>query len=98
MENKKVKNKYSILRKNLTFSKALEALKDGEWIRCPEWRGYWFLEGGRIAVMTWKDEVIYTPWLEATILREDWQIVELNPEWVEYNRGLIFDFIHQNPQ
>lgn len=65
-----------VIEKNLTFSKALEAIKDGKLIKVPEWEGYWFLRGGKIIVKTWDGHELSTPWLYETVLREDWQIVE----------------------
>lgn len=68
--------KLFIRHKNLTFSDALEWLKLGKWIKCPEWEGYWFMKGGNIWVMTHEGKVVDTPWFEQTVLREDWQVVE----------------------
>lgn len=73
--------KLSILHKNLTFSEALEAVKEGKWIKVPEWKGYWFLKGGMIKVMTEDGDVLDSPWLKETIFREDWQIVEIDKVW-----------------
>lgn len=60
---------------NLNFGQALEALKNGEKIRVPEWKGYWYLSGGKIIVRFENGEETDTPWLKETVLREDWQIV-----------------------
>jgi len=65
-----------VLRKNLTFSDALRELKEGSWIRVPEWTGYWFLRGGKIIVKTWDGKELDTPWLLENVLREDWQVVK----------------------
>lgn len=62
--------------KNLTFSEALEHLKAGNYIRVPEWRGYWYLEGGKILVRTWDGKTLDSPSLKETVLREDWQVVQ----------------------
>ncbi len=83
--------KLKVLQSNLTFSEALVALKDRKYIKVPEWTGYWFLEGGLIKVRTHNDEVVLTPWLEGTVLREDWQIVEIDVEWENEQRKIILD-------
>jgi len=70
-----------VLLTNLTFSEALVELKAKKFIKCPEWDGYWWLEAGKINVMTHEGRVVGTPWLEATVLREDWQLVEIDAEW-----------------
>lgn len=67
---------YKVVSTNNTFSKALEALKEKKWIKVPEWDGYWFLQGGKIKVMTWDNQVLDTPWYDNNVLREDWQIIE----------------------
>lgn len=82
--------KLSILEKNLTFSQALEAIKEGKWIKVPEWTGYWFLRGGKLVVKTWEGEELYTPWLLETVLREDWQIVEVDKEWKKEQEKIMF--------
>lgn len=75
--------KLTILERNLTFSQALEAVKEGQWIKCPEWEGYWFLKGGKIQVMNHNGEVGGEPWLreQPYILREDWQVVKIDEAW-----------------
>jgi len=71
-------NKLRLIRKNLSFGEALEFLKLGGFIKVPEWDGYWFKRGGKIMVKTWDGKELDTPWLEATVLREDWQLVQLD--------------------
>lgn len=83
--------KLIIKEKNLTFSQALNDLKVGGWIKVPEWQGYWFLKGGKIRVMTHDAMEVTTPWLEATVLREDWQLVEINPEWKKLEEEVLLE-------
>lgn len=71
--------KLNVIDKHLTFSQALEHLKNGGFIRVPEWDGYWFKRGGKIMVKTWDGQELDTPWLQETVLREDWQFVEVEP-------------------
>jgi hypothetical protein len=66
-----------VIRKNLTFSQALKALKQFQMIKCPEWEGFWFLEGGKIKVMQYDGIVTNKPWIEQNVLREDWQVVDV---------------------
>lgn len=73
--------KLKILTQHLTFSEALYALKERKWIKVPEWDGYWFLRGGKIIVKTWDGRELDNPWLIETVLREDWQVVEIDPKW-----------------
>jgi len=65
-----------IVQSNLKFGDALEAMKNGAKIRCPEWEGYWFKRGGRIVVKQYDGNEVMDPWLKETIFREDWQIVD----------------------
>lgn len=69
-----------IKEKNLTFSQALDLIKQGKMVKVPEWRGYWFLKAGLIHVMTEDGIELDTPWTreQFLILREDWQLVELD--------------------
>lgn len=69
--------KLEILEQNLKFP--LDQLKQGALIKVPEWKGFWFLEGGVIKVRDYTGAVLTTePWYHTNILREDWQIVEQN--------------------
>jgi len=86
--------KLTIVQRNLTFSEALQALKERKWVRCPEWSGYWFLEAGKINVMKHDGTVSTTPWLEATVLREDWQIVEIDKEWQKEQQDQLVKMLH----
>ncbi len=66
----------------MEFSKAFEALKQGEKIKLSHWRGYWQLENGRVIMHCKNGEVIdiqdskdiiYTL---SNITSKDWQIVD----------------------
>ena len=87
--------KLTILERNLTFSRALEALKEKKYIKVPEWEGYWFLRSGSIVVKTFDGQELGTPWLKETVLREDWQIVDINKEWENEQRDLILNSFKQ---
>lgn len=90
-------SKLKILESNLTFSQALVALKEKKFIKVPEWDGYWFLQGGKIKVMTYDGQITDTPWLEGTVLREDWQIVEQDmQDLIEQLRNTPIQFFN-NP-
>lgn len=66
----------------MEFSKAFEALKQGEKIKLSHWKGYWQLENGRV-IMHCKNgeaidlqdskDIIYTL---SNITSDDWQIVD----------------------
>jgi len=73
--------KLKVLQRNLTFSEALQALKEDKLIKLPEYKGYWFLKGGRVTVKTYDGQETTDPWLKETVLREDWQIVDVDREW-----------------
>lgn len=87
--------KLKIIEKNLTFSEALGAIKEGKWVKVPEWRGYWFLKAGLIRVMNEDGVVLDTPWTKEQflILREDWQIVEKDDQWEKEQEKLFMDSI-----
>lgn len=68
--------KLKIVKSQITFSEALQALKEKKMVKVPEWEGYWFLKGGEIHVKTWDNRELNTPWYHNNVLREDWQIVE----------------------
>ena len=84
--------KLKVLKDKLTFSEALIDLKEKKMVKVPEWEGYWFLQGGKIKVMTFDSHVLDTPWLKETVLREDWQIVEQDLD------SLMEDFRNQGTQ
>lgn len=66
----------------MEFSKAFEALKQGEKIKLSHWKGYWQLENGRV-IMHCKNgeaidlqdskDIVYTL---SNITSDDWQIVD----------------------
>lgn len=87
--------KLKIVATNLTFSTALTALKEGKWIKVPEWEGYWFLKGGQITVKTWDGQELTTPWYHNNVLREDWQIVEVDEEWQKEQQQKFYEAINQ---
>jgi len=84
LKTKKAMN--TIIEKNLTFSQALEHLKLGGKIKVPEWTGYWFLRGGKIWVKTFDGKYLDTPWLQETVLREDWQLIEVEVNILEHEQ------------
>lgn len=85
--------KLTILQRNLTFSEALQALKEDKLVKLPEYKGYWFLKGGKVTVKTYDGQETTDPWLKETVLREDWQIVEIDKEWEKEQRDLVADII-----
>ena len=90
--------KLKVLEKNLTFSQALEALKEHKWVACPEWKGYWFVKGGLIRAMT-EDGEINDPWTreQLYLLREDWQIVEVDIEAEQAEIAKMVSEINKQP-
>lgn len=64
--------------KGLNFGQALEALNNGQKIKVPEWKGYWFKQSGMIKVMTAEGVVLETPHFQQYIFRTDWEIVQEN--------------------
>jgi len=62
--------------RNVNFGQCLEALNLGDYIKVPEWGGYWFKESGIIKVMTKEGVVLDTPHFQQYIFREDWIIIE----------------------
>ena len=89
--------KLKVLQTNLTFSEALVELKAKKFIKCPEWEGYWFLKGGMVLVFTHDEKIINTPWYNGNILREDWQLVEIDKDWEEEQRNIILESFKQKP-
>lgn len=83
--------KLRVVKNKISFSEALEALKIGKWINVPEWDGYWFLKGGQITVKTWDGHELTAPWYHQNVLREDWQIVESNPDYEKQILDLLIE-------
>ena len=66
----------------MEFVYALEALKNGKKVRCPEWLGYWKIEDGtimmhckdgRVLKITDTEDIFYTL---GFIVRKDWEVID----------------------
>lgn len=60
----------------MNFEEANEAMKQGEKVRLPEWRGYWFKESERKFKALTKDGNIEDAWPPENYGRLDWEIAE----------------------
>lgn len=57
----------------MNFQEAHEALMQGQKVRLPEWRGYWFMKDGRVQALT-KDGEVEDAWASAYMDRLDWEV------------------------
>ena len=58
------------------FGLAYCAMMEGHKIALPEWKGYWFIEDGKVKVMRSCGDVVNTPHFDTYIQYSDWMIVE----------------------
>lgn len=76
----------------MTFSQALDLIKQGKKIKRKDWGGYWFIDGvykpsdedyeydflGKMIIAKLKDNAGYAPATpyQADLMAEDWEVVE----------------------
>ena len=60
----------------MDFGEALKGLNEGEKIKVPEWKGYWFKQAGMVKLMTAEGEVLDTPHFQQYIFRMDWEFLD----------------------
>ncbi len=63
----------------MKFGEALEILRNGGKIKCPEWEGYWFKKGNSIWVCNYQEEKYRQRDVEhiyAYMWRTDWEEVK----------------------
>lgn len=58
----------------MTFQEALKAMRKGEKVRLPEWRGYWFMDKKEKVFALTKDGDVADAWVSQFMSRDDFEI------------------------
>jgi hypothetical protein len=67
-----------IMKEQLNYDQALQALKNGEKVKLPEWVGYWFRKRNSTEIFVHDrfGNILQTPFLEDYRNRTDWEITD----------------------
>lgn len=62
----------------MNFNQAYQEMLNGKKIRRPGWRGYWFIEGGKVKIKLKTGKIIENDFNQETItntLADDWEVI-----------------------
>ena len=62
-------------KENLTFAEVIELMKSGYKVKVPEWRGHWFLCGGKIIASCENGDEVEASHFQVNVFRSDWMVV-----------------------